>query len=51
MAAQGIDTAMLTVLIPPRMATLPSAAVCDDGIMTSRVSGFRWLDIDRFSNL
>ena len=45
MAAQRIEAAILTVLIPRWLAMLASAAVCDVGIMTSSVSVFRWLDI------
>jgi hypothetical protein len=36
---------MLTVLIPRWLAMLASTAVCDDGIMTSRVLVFRSLAI------
>ena len=45
MAAQRIEAAILTVLIPRWLAMLASAAVCDVGIMTSSVCVFRWLDI------
>ena len=45
MAEQRIEAAILAVLIPRWLAMLASTAVCDDGIMTSRVSVFRWLDI------
>ncbi len=50
MAAQRIEAAILTVLIPRWLAMLASAAVCDDGIMISSVSVFRSMVIFWFSD-